>query len=156
MLYSKILGWSSLGLVVAYIVYWNLKKDGQLSILFQEEKKELETFGKVELKEEIKAIYIGWSYAYHNPMQTLEVRVSGFLTPMSYNKDKKTIQNTFQKIIIIQLKNGQNLALIKELLPWQETKDLQYIGHIVDKTAFDYQFYIDSFPNQISNEPQNR
>lgn len=154
LLYSKIIGWILFGTAVTYLFYWNLRKDGQLFIDIQSEKKQFEVLGKIKLKEEIKAIHIGWSYAYHNPIQSLQAQNSHFLIPMN-KKDKRTIQNTFQKIIILELENGQKIALLKELLPWQETGDLKYIGHLADKMIFDHQFYIDSFPSKISLEQKN-
>jgi hypothetical protein len=143
LLYSKIIGWILFGGILAYLWYWNSKKDGQFSILFQKEEKQLEMLGKVELNEAIKKIYIGWSYAYHNPMQGLKGQNSHFFMPMNRNKnDERTMQNTFQKIIILQLKNGQNVALIKELLPWQETGDLYYIGQIAETITLNHELYI--------------
>ena len=149
LLYSKIIGWVLFGTAVTYLLYWNSRKDGQLFLDIQEKKKQFEVLGKVKLKEDIKTIHIGWSYAYHNPIHSLQSQNSHFLIHMN-KKDKRTIQNTFQKIIILELQNGQNLSLQKELLPWQETGDLGYIGHLADTITFDYQFYISSFPNKIS------
>ena len=62
--------------------------------------------------------------------------------PVVSNDTSRPTSNTNQCVALIKLKNGHHIVLIKELMPWQETQDLEYIGHLTDTLAIDHNLYI--------------
>ena len=124
------------GGVIIFLIFWNMKIDGQFQIHSVETQRILESVD-LEIKENIKSIHIGWNYAFVHHGKTLT------LTPVAdFSSERKVPDNTNQKVVFLELENGQNVVLIKELLPWQQTGNLPYIGNLVDTKTIDHLVYV--------------
>lgn len=127
------------GLVILYLIYWNFNTDGKLKIQENGGKQTISISGKIQLSASIEQIYFGWNYAFINHGKSISLNP---LMPVVSDETSRPTSNTNQCIALLKLKNGQHIVLIKELMPWQETRDLAYIGHLTDTLAIDFSIYI--------------
>lgn len=127
------------GFVVLYLIYWNFNTDGKLQIQENEGKQSIDISGNIQLSAEIEKIYFGWNYAFVNHGKSMSLNP---MMPVVSNDTSRPTSNTNQCIVLLKLKNGQHIILIKELLPWQETRDLAYIGHLTDTLETEHNLYI--------------
>jgi hypothetical protein len=127
------------GLVILYLIYWNFNTDGKLKIQENGGKQTISISGKIQLSAPIEKFYFGWNYAFINHGKSISLNP---LMPVVSDDTSRPTSNTNQCIVLLKLKNGQHIVLIKELLPWQETRDLEYIGHLTDTLVTEHNLYI--------------
>jgi len=133
-----------MSVMIGYLMWWHIKRDGTFELIIDEHGNELRTTGSLEIISNIKSIRWGWSYAFINPVKGLRA-IAPFTFGMA-SKNNRSIQNTDQRIFLIQLENGENIALVQECKPWEEVGDLQFLGTLMDNMQIDYKlFYTGSF-----------
>lgn len=138
--------WLAVGLMalaVLYIMYWHLRREGTFLLTLNGEEQHISTSGKIPLNHRIKKMYWGWDYAYINSEKALSrsMPVFGFGT-FGNNSGSKSIQNTDQKILLLQLENDEYVALLQECLPWEDVKDLNHIGTFLQRIEVQHKMYL--------------
>ncbi len=127
------------GVIIVYLIYWNFRTEGKVIITINENTKFINIKGKVTEEYKIEEIYFGWNYAFVNHGKSINM----LFPTMNLDKESsRPTSNTNQCIVLLKLKDGKNIVLIKELKPWSETRDLEYIGHLTDTLTIDYKFFI--------------
>jgi hypothetical protein len=134
---------SALALAVLYILYWHLRREGTFLLTLNGEEQHISTSGTITLNHGIKKMYWGWDYAFINTEKGLSRRmpIFGFGT-FGTSSDSRSLQNTDQKVLLLQLENDEYVVLLQECLPWEDVKDLNYIGELLEKVEVQHKMYL--------------